>query len=227
MKEMINVAEQNVICWSVDTSEYKYNTEIEIGENVVAILKFMDSSYLLKAGAGGVIKDIIEPTLEANKKKVIFEKTKVDCVLLAMNTTVDASVFWGLNIANVKDKITKKIYRLKTSGKYLLTVSNLESFSAMIKSNAADQMQGRDLKAMFSSQVLDMIRIAIERVINEKADTQKMTDSKDMIVKSITDEINLKLGKHGVAIKDFTAGMFQFVEEEAKVLEEIDYDNIF
>ncbi|MEG1608515.1 MAG: hypothetical protein RR348_01465 [Clostridia bacterium] len=224
MGEVINVPSQGAICWLVDTSEYRYNTDFVVGENVTAMLKFMGESFLFKSGEGGTIKQIVAQTLEANKKKVMFDKTKVDCVLYAKDDRAVVSIFWGLNIADIKGD-EEKFFRLKTSGKYVLAVSNLEKFMSMLKTNAATTMVERDVKALMSANVLDMIRIGLERQINENS-IQKLKDNKDAVIKKIVDEINLKIASLGMCMKELTAGLFDFVEQEKKVAEEFKFDDL-
>lgn len=224
MAELIKAPCKGAMCWQVNTSEYRYNTEIEVGANISALLKFMDDNYALKGGEGGVIKQIIANTLVENKKKILFEKSKVDCVLYAKDDSACASVFWGLNIADIKGD-EDKFYRLKTNGKYAIEVASIEKLLSMAKSNAESVMMERDLKSLMSANILDMIRICIERQINENK-FEKLQGLKDETSKKIVAEINLKIAGYGIAVKDFNLGLFDFVEEEKKVFEELNLDEM-
>lgn len=225
MSEIIQKPQAGAVYWQVDTSDYRYNTEFQIGEGVTVMLKFMDATYTFKSGEGGQIKQIIAPTLELHKKKVMFDKSKVDCEIWAKDDKAGVTIFWGLNINDITDLDTKKNHRLKTSGKYILSIVNLEVFAGLVKSNAEMVMMDKDIKALMSANILDMIRQGLESQISESP-VKKLEEQKEQVTERLIKEINLKIKSFGLEMKDLSLGLFEFVQEERKIIEEFDPDDL-
>lgn len=165
------------------------------------------------------------PFLQKLLNKLTGNKNVFTCSVFFVRTASSAEVLWGTDTPiQVRDKLTDLAVDITARGSYKVTIGDASTFLVKLLGNGYTTFTTKDVKSYFGNEMLEHIRVAITRNLQESDDVLGISARQSRIADEIRPFIQEALDEYGIKLLKFSINAIE-LKKDAKY-EEFEQKNL-